>query len=301
MSCRHQYWYYLPEYKPSLHFQYSFMGLLQFPTITSLPNFCTNLMAINLKRRNTKTPRAIPSMTDHHLAAGTRAYLNIAPCPDLTAAAVYMTHLWHTNLPTLQHYSTLWPTAPLTHFLHHNSCTAKSYFPWYHFLCSDTTQQMPYLHAMWLPNAKSNSKPHQYHDSYFDWTPHSSQYTASHPSQSPRPLHSNDYTTVLSSIPWYLLLLNGPSHTLRMQPQAKEHPLHLNPNTYLSAYCCLQPKPPRPVILDPTLTINFTTAYLPALATKFREWNRIWHNHSYYPYRTTPQPTTSDKNLLRPP
>jgi len=145
-------------------------------------------------------------------------------------------------------------------------------------------------------------QPHQYHNSSFNWTPHSSQYTASHLLQSPTPLHNNDYMTVPSFIPWYLLLLNGPSHTLPTQPQAKEHSLHLNPNTYLSAYCFLQPKPPRPVILDPTLTINFMTAYLPALATKFRVQNRIWHNHSYYLYwTTTPQPTTSDKNLLCPP
>jgi len=183
-----------------------------------------------------------------------------------------------------------------------DSCTATSPFPWYQFLCFDTAQQMQFLHATWFPHAKSNSEPHQYDDSSFNCWTHSIQNSAPHPSQSPRPLHSDNYMTVLSSIPWYFLLLNEPHHTPPMQPKAKAHLLQPNPNTYFSVYCFLQPKPLRPVISDPTLTIIFTTAYFPALATKFRVWNRIWRNHSYYPYRTTtPQPTTSDKNLLRPP
>jgi len=183
------------------------------------------------------------------------------------------------------------------------ACTTMSPYPWYQFLCIDTMQQMQLLQAMWLPYATSTSEPHQYNNlSSSTWTPFSIQYSAPHLSQSPRPLHGDDYVTVLSSVPWYLLLLHGPSHTLPTQSQAKAQPPHPNPNTYLSVLCFLQPKPPRSVILNPTLTIIFTTAYYPALATKFRVWNKIWHNHSYYLYQTTtPQPTTSNKNLLCPP
>ena len=110
--------------------------------------------------------------------------------------------------------------------------------------------------------------------------------------------HQFSTGTVLSSIPWhYSHQLNQP--TLPTKPQAKvPQPI---PNPYPSIYYFLQTNQLQPVTHAPTPTIISTTAYRPALSAIFRVWNRIWRNRSYYPYRTTPQPTTSDKNLLRPP
>jgi len=102
----------------------------------------------------------------------------------------------------------------------------------------------------------------------------------------------HDYTTVLFSIPWYFSILN--------QFPLQIHPQQLNPNPYLSVYCFLQTNQMQSVI-GPILTTISMTAYLPALATIFKVWNRIWHSHSYYPYQSTPQLTTSKKNLLCPP
>jgi len=170
--------------------------------------------------------------------------------------------------------------------------------PWYQLLHRlDTMLQLPLL-LSWPQDATQNTKPHQY-DYSFSWNSHPLlQYleyniAQHHQSLSPQSLHSPDYTTVLSSIPWYFFLP-------KQRPTKTQAP-KLNPSPYLSIYYLLHTKQLRTANIDPTLTITFTMAHLPALSTIFKVWNRIWHTHSSYPYCTTPQPNTSNKNLLCPP
>jgi len=134
--------------------------------------------------------------------------------------------------------------------------------------------------------------------------------TAYHPTRSKRPPHSDDYTTVLSSIPWNLLpqlpfLLTRQSNWNSSTRNSYDHdvlPTHKSPATKaihdhfqtssLKSYSKV----------SPYLTVASLLAYWPALTTKFRGWIRNWHIWSFSQHCSAPpRPATSDKNLLQPP
>jgi len=117
--------------------------------------------------------------------------------------------------------------------------------------------------------------------------------------KSARSLHCHDYTTVLSSIPWdqyqphsvYLQLL-----TRAMHHQHQQYSSNIDAPTRIPHNC------PLLYLTDaPTDTNMNTTAYLPALTTTFRARKRVYFSCPYSSGTAPPRPTTSDKNLLRPP
>jgi len=109
-------------------------------------------------------------------------------------------------------------------------------------------------------------------------------------------LHYHNYTTVLSSIPWDQYQLY--SVYLRRLTRAMHHQ-HQPYSSNIDAPIRTPHSCPLLYSTDaPTATNMNTTAYLPALTTTFRAWKRVYFS---CPYSSGTRPTTSDKNLLRPP
>jgi len=137
------------------------------------------------------------------------------------------------------------------------------------------------------------------------------QTTRYQPTRSKRSTHCDDYTTVLSSIPWNLLphqqqpILTPNPTGIAVDMTTKYQVLH-TPDSSTATTCPIHEDQPSGLKsyskIVPFVTVASSLAYLPALTTKFKGWIRIWpicyfSQHCSVP----PRPATSDKNLLRPP
>ena len=131
------------------------------------------------------------------------------------------------------------------------------------------------------------------------------------PTRSKRSTHCDDYTTVLSSIPWNLLphqqqpILTPNPTGIAVDMTTKYQVLHTPDSSTATTRPIHEDQPSG--LKSYSKIVRFVTvasslAYLPALTTKFKGWIRIWpicyfSQHCSVP----PRPATSDKNLLRPP